>query len=172
MVTFYSKATFALQKAYLNFQIFRRKKMFISNLVLEILLIAIIVINIVTKNYYLVGAAGILVLVNVFVFLKMIQKIYRVNLHQKDFSKIDILEVQIDYDIMHVINKRTEEAIDMPLDKLLEICELESYVFFYINDAQAFVLDKMDVIEGSIEDFLENLKEKRPELRIKKYYKS
>lgn len=172
MVTFYSKATFELQKAYLNFQIFRRKKMFISNLVLEILLLVIIVINIITRNYYLVGAAGILVLVNVFVFLKMIQKVYRINLHQKDFSKIDVLEVQIDFENMHVTNQRTTETIDMPLDKLLEICELRDYVFFYINDAQAFVLDKMDVIEGSIEEFLIKLKENRPELRIKKYYKA
>src|SRR5690554_8031515 len=115
--------------------------MFISNLVLEILLITIIVINLVTKNYYLVGAAGILMLVNVFVFLKMIQKVYRINLHQKDFSKIDVLEVQIDFENMHVLNQRTKETVDMPLDKLLEICELKDYVFFYINDAQAFVLD-------------------------------
>ena len=124
MVIFHSRATYALQKAYLTFQIFRRKKMYVSNLLVEFALVAIIVVNLITKNYYLVAAAGILVLVNALVFFLMIRKIFRINLYQKDFSKVDLLEVSINYQKMSAKNTKTNEVVDVPLEKLLEICEL------------------------------------------------
>lgn len=171
MVIFHSRATYALQKAYLTFQIFRRKKMYVSNLLVEFALVAIIVVNLITKNYYLVAAAGILVLVNALVFFLMIRKIFRINLYQKDFSKVDLLEVSINYQKMSAKNTKTNEVVDVPLEKLLEICELEYYVFFYINDSQAIVLDKMDVSEGNLDTFLQNLAQERPEVKIRTFYK-
>lgn len=171
MLIFNSKANYDQQKAYLNFQIFRRKKMYMNNLITFLGLAVILVIMLIRENYTILIAAGILMIINILMFILMIRRLYRINLYQKDFSKIDELLVKIDSEKIFVENKRTNDNVEIPIDNLLSLCDLKNYLFLYLTDTQAICLDKKDITEGSLEEFLNNLPEGFKNKRYRRYYR-
>lgn len=171
MLIFNSKANYEQQKAYLDFQIFRRKKMYLNYLITFLGLLIILVIMVIQKKYPIIIATSILMVVNTIMFVILLRRMYRVNLHQKDFSKIDELLITIDQENIHVKNKVTNEQVALPTNDLVAICDLKEYLFLYLSDNQAICLDKKDVIEGSIDEFIHHLDSDFKKRKYRKYYK-
>lgn len=171
MLVFNSKANYEQQKAYLDFQIFRRKKMYLNNLITFLGLLIILVVMIIRNNYPIIIATSLLMMVNTIMFVVLMRRMYRVNLHQKDFSKIDELLIAIDEENILVKNKVTNEQIELSVNDLVAICDLKEYLFLYLSDTQAICLDKKDVIEGTIDEFVNNLNSEFKKTKYRKYYK-
>lgn len=169
MIKFISKPNYEQQKAFLKFQIFRKNKYYFNFIVIVFGLIFFIFM-LLSKNYILAIATGILLLINIFMIVYTIYKIYRINLFEKDFSNVSVLLVEIDYDTINVTVQDTNENIKIPFNQLVSICDIKDYVFFYLSPEQAICLNKADLIEGNLDEFFQNMDFVTKQKKYRKYY--
>lgn len=167
MLKFITKTNYEQQKAFLKFQLFRKNKFYLNFLTI-ILGLIFLVVTLLMDEYVVSIAIGILILINIIMYGYIVRKIYRINLYEKDFSQVNQLLIEVDYQTMDITNQDTNEKVSIPLDSLESICELKNYIFFYITKQQAICLDKEHLVEGDFDQFIDNLD---PDVKKSKYRK-
>lgn len=157
MLKFNYQSNYELQKKYLEFHLFKNKKMHYKQILVVILIISFFIFALIRKEIIVTIASLIVLIITNVMFFLALNKIYKDNLYNLSFNKESKLEITLDITKMQVKRLETSEEIDVDLEKIYRIFDWKDYMFIYLTKSQAICLAKSQLMCGDISLYLKEL---------------
>lgn len=142
-----------LQKDYISFHLFHRKKVHLNPIILTVLLIGFSIFSFFMAQTLIAIVSLILILVVNGFLMIMIKKVYKNNI-KEDYLE-QMISIEIDTEKVVLIDELNQERKVIPFNELFKIYVKGKYLYIYMNRDQAITLTNDLLLEGNLNSWLE-----------------